>query len=95
MHALDALGNPVRRAILRRLAAGPRSVGEIAVHFSVTRPAISRHLRVLQDAGLVTVRFEGTRSLYSIRAKGFDSVRAYLDDFWGSALRGLESRAKR
>lgn len=95
MHALDALGNPVRRDILRKLASGPMAVNEIATHFPVTRPAISRHLRVLQDAGLVTVRFEGTRSVYAVRAKGFESVRAYLDDFWGAALKRLEQRARR
>ena len=95
MHALDALGNPVRRDILRRLRRGPLAVNEIADHFPVSRPAISRHLRVLQDAGLVEVTTEGTRSLYSIRARGFDSVRAYLDDFWGEALERLARKARR
>lgn len=95
MHALDALGNPTRRAILRQLRRGPLAVNQLAERFPVSRPAISRHLRVLQDAGLVEHTGEGTRSLYSIRTRGFDSVRAYLDDFWGEALQGLARRARR
>ncbi|NOT34629.1 MAG: winged helix-turn-helix transcriptional regulator [Candidatus Eisenbacteria bacterium] len=95
LHPLDALGSPVRREILRRLSSGPLAVHELASRFSVSRPAISRHLRVLQDAGLVEVRSAGTRSLYSVRLKGFESARAYLDDFWGIALRRLEERSRR
>ncbi len=95
MHALDALGNPVRRAILRKLARAPLPVNELAAGFPVSRPAISRHLRVLQDAGLVTVRFEGTKSVYSVRARGFASVRAYLDEFWDEALHRFAERARR
>lgn len=94
-HALDALGSPVRREILLRLKAGPQSVGELAGRFPVSRPAISRHLRVLQDAGLVEPRREGTRSLYAVRVQGFASVRDYLDDFWDTALQRLQERARR
>ena len=75
MHALDALGNPVRRAILHELRARPLSVGEIAAGLPVSRPAVSRHLRVLEDAGLVQTREEGTRNLYSVRMQGFASVQ--------------------
>lgn len=95
LHPLDALGNPVRRDILKRLARGPQPVAAIAAQFPVSRPAISRHLRVLQDAGLVEVRTEGTRSLYAVRMRGFESVRAYLDDFWGVALERLAERSRR
>lgn len=94
-HALDALGNPVRREILRRLKAGPQSVGQLADRFPVSRPAISRHLRLLQDAGLVEPRREGTRSMYAVRVQGFASVRDYLDDFWDTALSRLQERVRR
>jgi DNA-binding transcriptional ArsR family regulator len=95
MHALDALGNPVRRAILHQLRAGPRSVGEIAATLPVSRPAVSRHLRVLEDAGLVQNRDEGTRNIYSIRMHGFASVREFIDEFWDTALARLEELARR
>jgi DNA-binding transcriptional ArsR family regulator len=94
MHVLDALGNPVRRAILQELRAGPRPVGEIAAGLPISRPAVSRHLRVLEEAGLVRVREEGTRNLYSIRMQGFASVRDFVDDFWDTALARLEELAK-
>jgi DNA-binding transcriptional ArsR family regulator len=94
MHALDALGNPVRRAILCELRARPLSVGEIAAELPVSRPAVSRHLRVLEDAGLVQLREEGTRNVYSIRMQGFTSVREFVDDFWDAALARLEELAK-
>src|SRR5437899_3943561 len=81
MHVLDALGNPVRRAILQELRAGPRSVGEIAAGLPISRPAVSRHLRVLEDAGLVQAREQGTRNVYSVRMHGFSSVRAFVDEF--------------
>ena len=94
MHVLDALGNPVRRAILQELRAGPRAVGEIAAELPVSRPAVSRHLRMLEDAGLVQVREEGARNLYSIRMQGFASVREFVDDFWDTALARLEKLAR-
>jgi DNA-binding transcriptional ArsR family regulator len=93
MHALDALGNPLRRDLLLALRAGPLSVGELARRFPVTRPAVSRHLRVLEEAGLVEARTEGTRSVYSVRVLGFASVRAYLDTFWDTALARLQELA--
>ena len=94
MHALDALGNPTRRAILHTLRKRPLSVGDLAARFPVSRPAVSRHLRVLEDAGLVEAREDGTRSVYSVRVQGFASVRAYLDDFWDTALARLEELAR-
>jgi DNA-binding transcriptional ArsR family regulator len=94
MHVLDALGNPVRRTILQELRKGPRPVGKIAASLPISRPAVSRHLRVLEDAGLVQVREEGTRNLYSIRMRGFASVRQFVDDFWDTALARLEELAR-
>jgi DNA-binding transcriptional ArsR family regulator len=95
MHALDALGNPVRRAILRKLRTAPLSVGELASKFPVSRPAVSRHLRVLEQAGLVEVRAQGTRSLYSVRVQGFAAARDFLDEFWDAALARLEELGSR
>jgi DNA-binding transcriptional ArsR family regulator len=95
MHVLDALGNPVRREILRELRAGPRAVGDIARGLPISRPAVSRHLHVLEDAGLVRSREEGARNLYSIRMRGFADVREFLDDFWDAALARLEELARR
>lgn len=94
MHVLDALGNPVRRAILQALRAGPRAVGEIAADLPVSRPAVSRHLRMLEEAGLVQARGDGVRNVYSIRLHGFASVRAFVDDFWDTALARLEELAR-
>lgn len=85
--ALDALGDPTRRAILEVLAGSPdRSVREIADRLPVSRPAVSRHLRLLKGAGLVTDRAEGTRRLYRLDAEGADAVRAYLEGLWGEAI---------
>ena len=95
MHALDALGNPVRRAILTELRASPLAVGEIAERLPVSRPAVSRHLRLLEAAGLVEAREDGNRHIYSVRLQGFASVRAFLDDFWEVALGRLEELARR
>lgn len=95
MHPLDALGNPVRRAILIELRAQPMSVAQIAERFPVSRPAISRHLAVLSEAGLVELRKAGARNLYAVRAQGFVTVREFLDDFWGDALRRMQRLAKR
>ena len=95
LHALDALGNPTRRAILHELRVRPMSVNEIADRLPVSRPAVSRHLRLLQEAGLVETREDGTRNIYSVRMQGFASVRAFVDDFWASALVRLEELAKK
>jgi DNA-binding transcriptional ArsR family regulator len=93
MHALDALGNPVRREILVALRAGPLAVHQIAERFSISRPAISRHVRVLEEAGLVEATPQGRESLYAVRLQGFSSVREYLDGFWDVALQRLAALA--
>lgn len=95
MHPLDALGNPVRREMLQALRATPLSVGELANRFPVSRPAVSRHLRVLEDAGLVEASAEGKRNLYSVRIQGFGPVRDFLDEFWDAALARLQELARR
>ena len=95
MHVFDALGNPVRRAILQELRMGPLSVGEIASRVSVSRPAVSRHLRMLEDVGLVQMREDGTRNIYSVHMLGFTSVRDFVDQFWDTALARLEELARR
>lgn len=94
MHALDALGNPLRREILLALRARPMSVGELADRFPVTRPAVSRHLRLLEEAGLVEPQAKGTRSIYAVRVQGFASVRDFLDSFWDVALARLQALAE-
>lgn len=93
MHALDALGNPTRRTILRTLQASPLAVGELAARFPVSRPAISRHLRVLEEAGLVEQRERGARNVYAVRVQGLASVREFVDEFWETALSRLEELA--
>lgn len=87
---LDALGDPTRREILERLAAGPLAVGEIARLVPVSRPAVSQHLRVLKDSGLVTDRAEGTRRLYQVDPEGLAAVRDYFEQHWTKALQGLQ-----
>jgi DNA-binding transcriptional ArsR family regulator len=81
----DALGDPNRRAIVEQLRAGDRSVGELAAALPISRPAVSRHLRLLKDAGLVTDRAEGTRRLYRLHDAGIEAVRGYLEEVWGDA----------
>jgi DNA-binding transcriptional ArsR family regulator len=85
-HPLDALGDPTRRQVLELLRDGPRSVGEIAAQLPVTRPAVSQHLRVLEDAGLVMHRRNGTRHLYELDAAGVGVLRDWVDVFWTEAL---------
>jgi DNA-binding transcriptional ArsR family regulator len=81
----DALGDPNRRAIVEQLRAGDRSVQELADALPISRPAVSRHLRLLKDAGLVTDRAEGTRRLYRLHDDGIAAVRDYLEAVWGDA----------
>ena len=83
--ALDALGDGNRRAILELLGRGDRSVREIADELPISRPAVSRHLRLLKRAGLVTDRPEGTRRLYRLDDEGAAAVRDYLEELWGEA----------
>lgn len=83
---LDALGDPTRRAILERLRAGPLPVGVLARDLPVSRPAVSQHLRVLREAGLVSERRAGTRRFYSINPAGPARLRDYADRLWDLAL---------
>lgn len=83
---LNALGDPTRRTILQVLRAGPTPVGEVAQHFDISRPAVSQHLRVLKDAGLVTDLKVANRRLYQLNPAAFETLRAYLDEFWSVAL---------
>ena len=84
--ALDALGNPIRRQILAILAEGERSVGEVASEFSVSRPAVSKHLKLLQQAELVAFTTTGNRNVFRLNRAGFDNARAWLQSFWDEAL---------
>jgi DNA-binding transcriptional ArsR family regulator len=88
---MDALGDPTRRAIFERLARGPRAVGELASELPVSRPAVSQHLKVLKDAGLVVDTAAGTRRLYRLDPDGVGAVRAYFDAFWNQALAAFKA----
>jgi DNA-binding transcriptional ArsR family regulator len=90
-NGVSALGDPTRRAIFERLAGGPRSVGELAAELPVSRPAVSQHLKVLKDAGLVEVRADGTRRLYRVDPGGVGAMRDYLDRFWDQALTAFKA----
>jgi DNA-binding transcriptional ArsR family regulator len=93
-----ALGDPTRRAIFERLADGPRAVGELAGELPVSRPAVSQHLKVLKEAGLVVDRRAGNRRIYQLNPDGVGALRAQLDRFWDRALAAykaaVEQRAK-
>ena len=91
---LDALGDPTRRAIFERLAHGPLAVGDIAKKFPVSRPAVSQHLKVLKEAGLVRDHAEGTRRLYQVDKKGLEMLRKWLDRFWDDALEAFKRAAE-
>jgi DNA-binding transcriptional ArsR family regulator len=82
----DALGDPNRRAIVELLGAGGRTVREIADELPISRPAVSRHLRLLKEAGLVIDESRGTRRLYQLHDQGVEAVQAYLAEVWGEAL---------
>ncbi len=84
----EALGDRTRRAIVERLAERPRAVGELAADLPISRPAVSQHLKVLKDAGLVTDRVAGTRRIYRLDPTGVAALRDQLDTFWGRALAG-------
>lgn len=91
---LDALGDRTRRAIFERLAAGPRSVGELHEGMDVSRPAVSQHLKVLKEARLVRDRSEGTRRIYEIDTAAIEAVQSYLDRFWDRALAAFRKEAE-
>lgn len=91
---LHAIGDTTRQAILDRLLNGPLPVGKLAQKFPVSRPAISQHLRVLEQARLVMHRSEGTKRVYQLNPEGFDSLRDYFDKFWSVALAGFKKKVE-
>jgi DNA-binding transcriptional ArsR family regulator len=93
--ALAVLADPTRRQVFERLRAGPRPVNLIADGMPVSRPAVSQHLKILKDAGLVEERSEGVRRIYSLRREGLVELRAWLDSFWDDALEAFKLEAER
>src|SRR5919199_6294057 len=93
--AIEALGDGTRRAVFECLRGGPRAVGEIAATLPVSRPAVSQHLRVLEGAGLVTARRDGTRRLYRVDPDGVAALRDYIDGLWTDALAAFKAEAER
>src|SRR5437764_1047555 len=93
--ALKAIAEPRRRAILTLVRDGELSAGEIAAHFEVTRPAVSQHLTVLKEAGLVSERRDGTRRLYRARPEGLAELKEFLEGFWDERLASLKRAAER
>lgn len=91
--ALAALGDPTRRAIFERLKRSGASVGDLAERFPVSRPAVSQHLKVLKDAGLVKAHRDGVRRVYRIDLRGLVELRRYVDGLWGDALSAFEREA--
>jgi DNA-binding transcriptional ArsR family regulator len=92
--ALKAIAAPHRRQILRLVRKGELSAGEIAAHFDVTRPAVSQHLNVLKEAGLLNERRNGTRRLYRARRQGLAELRTFLEEFWDERLEALKIEAE-
>jgi DNA-binding transcriptional ArsR family regulator len=92
--ALGLLGDPTRRAIFELLARRPCSVGELARQLPVSRPAVSQHLRVLREGGLVVSHAEGTRRVYRLNPDGLSALRAYLDRIWDEALTAFQKAAE-
>ncbi|SDR92397.1 ArsR/SmtB family transcription factor [Bradyrhizobium canariense] len=93
-NALAVLADPTRREVFERLRAGPRPVNALAAGLPVSRPAVSQHLKVLKDAGLVEERSEGVRRIYSLRPEGLVELRGWLDSFWGDALEAFALEAE-
>src|SRR5881398_1661675 len=93
--ALKAIAAPRRRQILTLVRGGELTAGEIASHFDVTRPAISQHLNVLKEAGLVNERRNGTRRLYRARPEGLVEIKDFLEEFWDERLEALKREAER
>ncbi len=89
-----ALADPTRREVFERVAQGPTSVGELAAQLPVSRPAVSQHLKVLKDAGLVTDSASGTRRIYRVDPEGVAMLRDYLDLFWRRSLASFKARAE-
>jgi DNA-binding transcriptional ArsR family regulator len=93
--ALTVLADPTRRKVFERLRTGPRAVNALAAGLPVSRPAVSQHLKVLKEAGLVEERSEGVRRIYSVRREGLAELRDWLDSFWGDALDAFRVEAER
>jgi DNA-binding transcriptional ArsR family regulator len=93
--AIAALADPTRRTVFERLRGGPRPVVEIARGLPVSRPAVSQHLRVLKDAGLVRERREGTRNFYSVDGDALAELREYFENFWEEALAAFKEAAEK
>jgi DNA-binding transcriptional ArsR family regulator len=93
-NAIEALADPTRRAVLEQLRGGARSVGEIAAQLPVSRPAVSQHLKILKDAGLVRDEPRGTARIYRIHAEGLRELREWLDGFWDDALARFKDYAE-
>lgn len=94
-NALSALADPTRRRVFERLKSGPQPVGRIARGLPVSRPAVSQHLKVLKDAGLVADEAEGTRRVYYIDPEGLGELRKWLDQFWDQALASFQAEVER
>jgi DNA-binding transcriptional ArsR family regulator len=94
-NALAALADPTRRTVFERLRSGPHAVAEIARGMPVSRPAVSQHLKVLKEAGLVADRPEGTRRVYYIDPDGLGALRHWLDQFWDQALAAFQAEVER
>jgi DNA-binding transcriptional ArsR family regulator len=92
--ALEALGDPTRREIFERLSGGPLAVGQLARDLPVSRPAVSQHLKVLKEAGLVFDRPAGTRRVYQVDPRAVEALREYFDVFWGQALDSFRRAAE-
>jgi DNA-binding transcriptional ArsR family regulator len=91
---LEILGDPTRRTLIERLRSGPRSVGELAAGLAVSRPAVSKHLRLMRDAGVVRMSEDGTRNIYELDLQTLDEVRRYLDSFWEASLASFKNAAE-
>jgi DNA-binding transcriptional ArsR family regulator len=98
MHAVEALADPTRRQIVELLGSAERSAGELASHFPVSRPAVSRHLRVLRESGLVEARGDAQRQIYSLRRDGVDALGDWVDGlraFWSGRIDALDVEVRR
>lgn len=94
-NAIAALADPTRRLVLERLRRRPRAVGELAKGMAVSRPAVSQHLKVLKEAGLVKEERQGTRHIYQLDPEGLGPLRAWLDQFWDQALDAFKAEAEK
>lgn len=95
VNALAALADPTRRAVFERLRAGPAAVGALAAGLPVSRPAVSQHLAVLREAGLVTDEARGTARIYRLRADGLAALKAWIDSFWDEPLARFKEHAEK